>query len=63
LPLVNALFRETSPSPLKFALREIGFDAGLPRLPLLEASEAAQAQMRAELSHHTIDLPVPVPGL
>lgn len=58
LPLVDALFCETSPSPLKFAMREIGFDAGVPRLPLLEASEAAQAQMRAELSHQTIDLPV-----
>ena len=59
LPLVDAVFCETSPSPLKFALREIGFDAGPPRLPLLEAAETAQAQMRAELSHHTIDLPIP----
>jgi 4-hydroxy-tetrahydrodipicolinate synthase len=61
LPLVDAIFFESSPSPLKFALREIGFDAGPPRLPLLEASEAAQAQMRAELSKQTIDLPVPTP--
>jgi 4-hydroxy-tetrahydrodipicolinate synthase len=58
LPLVDALFCETSPSPLKFALKEIGFDAGPSRLPLVEASSEAQAQMRAELARHTIDLPV-----
>lgn len=59
LPLVNAIFFETSPSPLKFALNEIGFPAGAPRLPLVAASDAAQAVMREELAKHTIDLPVP----
>lgn len=59
LPLVDVLFYETSPSPLKFALNHLGFRVGAPRLPLIEASEAAQALVRGELARQQIDLPVP----
>ena len=62
-PLFDALFVETNPIPLKFALNELGFPAGRPRLPLIEASESAQEQVRAELARQRIDLPVgPVPA-
>ncbi len=59
LPLVDVLFYETSPSPLKFALNHLGFRVGSPRLPLVEASEAAQVLVRSELARQQIDLPVP----
>ncbi|MDA0365143.1 MAG: 4-hydroxy-tetrahydrodipicolinate synthase [Chloroflexi bacterium] len=58
-PLVDMLFCESNPIPLKFALNEIGFAVGPPRLPLLPASEAAQAQIRAELAKGTIDIKAP----
>ena len=57
-PLIDAMFVETNPIPVKFALNEIGFPAGEPRLPLVPASEAAREVVRAELARHHIDLPV-----
>ena len=36
LPLINALFSEVNPIPIKYALNKIGFDFGIPRLPLVE---------------------------
>jgi len=59
MPLVDAIFFESSPGPLKFAMNHLGFEVGLPRLPLVEASDGAQALMRAELARHQIDVPTP----
>ena len=59
LPLIDVLFYESNPIPLKFAIAEAGFPAGPPRLPLVELSEAGQVLVRGELARHTIDLPVP----
>lgn len=39
IPLINALFSEVNPIPVKSALNKIGFDFGVPRLPLLEMSK------------------------
>lgn len=39
IPLINALFSEVNPIPIKAALNEIGFNFGIPRLPLVEMSE------------------------
>lgn len=39
IPLINALFSEVNPIPVKAALNEIGFNFGIPRLPLVEMSE------------------------
>ncbi len=58
-PLVDALFVESNPIPLKFALDAVGVHAGPPRLPLLPATEAAQAVIRAQLGSHTIDIKAP----
>lgn len=58
-PLVDVLFIESNPIPVKYALGVAGFEAGPPRLPLLPASEAAATRIRAELARHTLDLPVP----
>lgn len=38
LPLISALFCEVNPIPVKYALNVLGFDFGLPRLPLCELS-------------------------
>jgi 4-hydroxy-tetrahydrodipicolinate synthase len=58
LPLVDALFIETSPAPLKYALNHIGFNVGKPRLPLVEASQKAADTIKATLKNYTIDLKV-----
>ena len=60
MPLVDSLFVESNPSPVKFALNEIGFVVGEPRLPMVPPSDAAAEVIRAELARHQIDLPVPV---
>lgn len=39
IPLINALFSEVNPIPIKYAVSKIGFKAGLPRLPLVELSD------------------------
>lgn len=60
MPLFNVLFIETNPIPVKFALNHVGFRVGGLRLPMIEASEAAQAKVSAELAKHQVDLPIPV---
>ena len=39
LPLIDALFSETYPIPVKAAINLIGFDFGIPRLPLVKCSD------------------------
>jgi 4-hydroxy-tetrahydrodipicolinate synthase len=38
LPFINSLFCDVNPIPLKYAMNKIGFDYGIPRLPLIEIS-------------------------
>ncbi len=58
LPLVNSLFIVSNPAPVKYALNHLGFRAGKPRLPLVEADEKAAAAIRDTLKNYRIDLPV-----
>jgi 4-hydroxy-tetrahydrodipicolinate synthase len=58
LPLVDALFIETSPAPLKYALNHIGFNVGKPRLPLVEVSQKAAEIIKETLKKYQIDLKV-----
>ena len=39
LPIINALFEETNPIPVKETLNLLGFNFGAPRLPLVQCSE------------------------
>ena len=39
LPIINALFEETNPIPVKETLNLLGFNFGVPRLPLVQCSE------------------------
>jgi 4-hydroxy-tetrahydrodipicolinate synthase len=59
-PLVDVLFIESNPTPLKFALNELGFRVGPVRLPLVPPTEASASRIRAELARHAIDLPIAV---
>jgi 4-hydroxy-tetrahydrodipicolinate synthase len=58
LPLVDALFIETSPAPLKYALNHIGFNVGKPRLPLVEVSQKSAEIIKETLKNYQIDLKV-----
>ncbi len=58
LPLFNALFVTTNPIPLKYALNQVGFTVGTPRLPLVPCDAKSAAVIDAELARATIDLPV-----
>jgi len=46
--------------PIKYALNQIGFRVGRPRLPLVEPDEAAAQRIMAEVRKVTLDLKVPV---
>lgn len=46
IPLINALFSEVNPIPVKAALNMKGFDFGIPRLPLIEMSEGAKKTLK-----------------
>ncbi len=49
LPVVNALFIETNPVPVKEALNMMGLPAGPPRLPLVPMRPANREKLRQEL--------------
>lgn len=50
IPLIKALFCEVNPIPVKSALNMIGYNVGVPRLPLLEMSESGKEKLKSELS-------------
>lgn len=58
LPLVNSLFIVANPIPLKYALGQVGFNVGKPRLPLCEPDEKTAAIIRDTLKGYRIDLPI-----
>ena len=51
IPLINALFCEVNPTPVKYALKEAGFDFGKPRLPLVEPTEKSKELIKKELEN------------
>ena len=54
LPINEALFLETNPGPLKWAMGELGWITPNYRLPLCEPSLANQERIRAALAHYDI---------
>lgn len=46
IPLIKVLFSEVNPIPVKEALNIIGYDYGIPRLPLVELSDSAKENLR-----------------
>ena len=51
LPLINSLFSEVNPIPVKYALNELGFKFGVPRLPLIEFSDTNKKVLRQYLKN------------
>lgn len=49
LPLIEALFSEVNPIPVKAAMKLIGFDCGECRLPLTNISQATKEKLKAAL--------------
>ena len=58
LPIFKALFWVTNPVPIKHAVNRAGFDAGRPRLPMVEADDAFRARFDPIMDRYPIDLPV-----
>ena len=54
LPLCEALFCDVNPIPVKFAMNQLGYQAGSCRLPLADTSKANQERIRNAL--HTAGL-------
>jgi 4-hydroxy-tetrahydrodipicolinate synthase len=55
---MKVLFVVSNPVPVKYALNQIGFQVGKPRLPLVEPDAKAAAQIKETLKDYTIDLPL-----
>lgn len=58
--VTDACFLNGSPSTIRYALRQLGFAIGAPRLPVVEPDEAIGARVMAELRKHHLDVPVNV---
>lgn len=56
VPLVNALFIQPNPGPVKYALNHVGMRVGSPRLPLLPPDEKTGAAIIEVLKNYTIDI-------
>lgn len=51
LPMIDALFTEVNPIPIKYAMNKIGFNCGIPRLPLVELTEKNKKKIDDELNN------------
>ena len=49
IPIIKSLFSEVNPIPVKSALNLIGFDFGVPRLPLTKFSYGKELILKKEL--------------
>ncbi|HSW57822.1 MAG TPA: 4-hydroxy-tetrahydrodipicolinate synthase [Dehalococcoidales bacterium] len=58
MPLMKVLFVVSNPVPVKYALNQIGFNVGQPRLPLVEPDAKSADQIKEVLKKYTIDLPL-----
>jgi 4-hydroxy-tetrahydrodipicolinate synthase len=58
MPLVNAMFIVSNPVPVKYALNQVGFRVGKPRLPLVEPDEKSAAMIKETLKKYKIDIKV-----
>ncbi len=54
IPLIEALFCEVNPIPVKAALNMMGKDVGIPRLPLTEMEPKDQERLRAAMQDYGI---------
>ena len=50
IPLINALFSEVNPIPVKAALNIQGYNFGTPRLPLTPATEKTKTLLQNKIT-------------
>ena len=53
--VTDASFLNGSPSTIRYVLRQLGFEIGMPRLPVVEPDEAVGQKVMAELRRHRLD--------
>src|SRR3990170_8924809 len=58
MPLFKDLFVIANPMPVKYAVNQVGFRVGKPRLPLLEPDEKTAAFIMNTVKKYKIDLPL-----
>lgn len=51
MELIDALFCEVNPIPVKYAMNHIGFKVGTPRLPLIELSENGKQKINISIKN------------
>lgn len=56
LPLVSALFCEVNPIPVKAACNMLGFNCGIPRLPLIEMSISGKEKLKKAMINYGIKI-------
>ena len=49
IPLISALFSEVNPIPVKAALNIMGYNFGIPRLPLTEMTEKGKENLKNQM--------------
>lgn len=54
LPLIHSLFSEVNPIPVKSALNYMGYNVGIPRLPLIEMSENNKKKLKKAMEDYGI---------
>lgn len=54
IDVIESLFSEVNPIPVKYALNLMGYHFGLPRLPLIPLSEIKQKQMEEVMKKHQL---------
>jgi 4-hydroxy-tetrahydrodipicolinate synthase len=58
MPVFTGLFIVSNPIPIKYALNQVGFNVGKPRLPLCEPDEKTAAAIKELVSKTKIDIKV-----
>lgn len=53
--VTDACFLNGSPSTIRYVLRQLGFEIGVPRLPVVEPDETVGRKVMAELRRHRLD--------
>lgn len=54
MPLIDVLFREVNPIPVKAAMNLLGYDVGLPRRPLLDMTAEGKEALKALLEQFEV---------
>ena len=52
--LIEALFTEVNPIPVKYALNLMGYKFGIPRLPLIELTDENKEKLKEVMKKHNL---------